>query len=392
MLTSTKADHLRYAIKASSEELAQSLIDTNARTRSLLQALTPEQLRVPQLPLLNPPHWEFGHVNWFHDYWIHRLGQASRPSLLGGVDAVFNSSLIANQSRWTAPVPPLEVLLAQNEQLMQKTLAQLDALPAQPHSESDRAFSYFVQLAILHQDMHNEAFAMMWHYLGYPEPFSPFVVSPPRVDSQTSMTPTYLEFVTNTITLGSNSEEGFLFDNEKWAHPVTVPAFAIASHAVTNAQYLKFVNAVNDSTVIPQHWRCEAGTWSVRDFDRWQMMAENAPVSHINYADAQRYCAWKGERLPTEAELSVLMVQNEQAWQVSDLWEWTSSSFAPFAGFSPDPYEDYSQPWFDGSYRVLKGWSRFTTPRMRRPAMRNFYQTQRADPFCGFRTCLVNPN
>jgi formylglycine-generating enzyme required for sulfatase activity len=83
------------------------------------------------------------------------------------------------------------------------------------------------------------------------------------------------------------------------------------------------------------------------------------------------------------------MATNRNDWQASDLWEWTSSQFLPFEGFTPDPYLDYSQPWFDGTYQVLKGWSPFTVERMRRLGFRNFYQTKRNDIFSGFRVCRL---
>jgi EgtB-related family protein len=68
-----------------------------------------------------------------------------------------------------------------------------------------------------------------------------------------------------------------------------------------------------------------------------------------------------------------------------DVWEWTSSPFAPFAGFVPHPYRDYSQPWFDGR-PVLKGASAATHPRMRHHQYRNYFTPERNDIFAGLRT------
>jgi iron(II)-dependent oxidoreductase len=67
------------------------------------------------------------------------------------------------------------------------------------------------------------------------------------------------------------------------------------------------------------------------------------------------------------------------------VWEWTSSPFAPFAGFVPHPYRDYSQPWFDGR-PVLKGASAATHPRMRHHQYRNYFTPERNDIFAGLRT------
>ena len=67
------------------------------------------------------------------------------------------------------------------------------------------------------------------------------------------------------------------------------------------------------------------------------------------------------------------------------VWEWTASAFAPFPGFAPHPYRDYSQPWFDGR-PVLKGSSSATHPRMRHPTYRNYFPAGRTDILAGFRS------
>ena len=43
--------------------------------------------------------------------------------------------------------------------------------------------------------------------------------------------------------LGSTSADGFIFDNEKWAHEVAVAPFRIARAPVTNAEFAAFVEA-----------------------------------------------------------------------------------------------------------------------------------------------------
>jgi iron(II)-dependent oxidoreductase len=69
-----------------------------------------------------------------------------------------------------------------------------------------------------------------------------------------------------------------------------------------------------------------------------------------------------------------------------NIWEWTASDFMPFPGFAPDPYQDYSQPWF-GTRKVLRGGCWATSARLARPTYRNFFTPDRNDVFAGFRTC-----
>jgi len=71
------------------------------------------------------------------------------------------------------------------------------------------------------------------------------------------------------------------------------------------------------------------------------------------------------------------------------VWEWTASRFAPYPGFEIDPYREYSAPWFPAPHRVLRGGSFATPLRLIRNTWRNFYKPDRADVFCGFRTCAT---
>ena len=43
--------------------------------------------------------------------------------------------------------------------------------------------------------------------------------------------------------IGSTSEDGFIFDNEKWAHDAALQPFKIARAPVTNAEFAAFVEA-----------------------------------------------------------------------------------------------------------------------------------------------------
>lgn len=95
--------------------------------------------------------------------------------------------------------------------------------------------------------------------------------------------------------------------DERPAHEVTVSAFAIDRFPVTNAQFAEFLNAtgaanqrgermfdVDDPDARIQ--RDRAGRWVAdKGF-------ENHPVVEMPWAGARDYCAWRGKRLPTEAE------------------------------------------------------------------------------------------
>ena len=382
----TRPDFLQYDPWPSEQTLLKAFEHSALVTRTVIGNLGKGQETVSISSNLNPPHWEFGHLIWFQEFWVHRHGLQSNPSLLADADTLFNSSGIAHDDRWQLQLPSPEILLNYFSEVTDRSCAILRSGSLTPEQ------AYFIQLSLYHQDMHNEAFAYTWQYLAYKWPI--------KEDSEISLLkplslePTYIEIPTSQIQLGSAPHSGFIFDNEKWQHEIAIPHFSISSHAVNNGQYLEYLEAHRDSIMsslvsLPLHWKQENGQWYERSFHQWLAMDLQAPVRHISAQDAEQYCSWRGLRLPNEHELTALMLYSPASWRHSGLWEWTSSIFMPFAGFSADPYQDYSSPWFDGSYRVLKGWSSFTPKYLRRPQFRNFYLPSRSDPFCGFRTCLA---
>jgi len=382
----TKLDYLQYEPWPQPSNLLKHLERSALITQTVIDKLSKGQETVVLSPNLNPPHWEFGHLVWFQEFWVHRHGLESNPSLLVDADALFNSSRIHHDDRWHAPLPSIDTLKQYFFDVTQRTYAILRS------GSLSAAQFYFVQLALFHQDMHNEAFAYTWQHLAYSWPIQ--TQAEMSFSQKGHLESAYIEMPASQIQLGSAPRSGFIFDNEKWGRDVTVSRFSISSHAVNNREYLEFLEGqptkgLNPTVGPPVHWKKEGGQWYERSFDQWLKIDLHAPVRHVSAQDAERYCLWRGLRLPTETELTRLMLAAPKNWIHSNLWEWTSSVFMPFEGFCSDPYQDYSSPWFDGEHRVLKGWSLHTPSYLRRPQFRNFYLPTRSDPFCGFRTCLL---
>ena len=357
--------------KRAIDTLSSDLVAARDHFANVTAALDGDRLLGPKLAIVNPPLWEIGHIGWFQEHWCLRYGQGT-PSILPNADKLYDSSNVAHDRRWDLPLPTLSRTRQYLADVLDKTL---ERLALEPDNESLR---YFVRLCTLHEDMHSEALHYTHQTHGYPEPEIGV-----RARFNSGSDPD-LEFAGGAFRLGAErGEERFVFDNEKWAHEVEVAPFCIAARVVTNAAYLAYVEAGHPA---PRYWRKHEGAWQERRFDRWQALEARAPVRHVSWNEAQAYCAWAGRRLPTEAEWQ--MASGRMAW--GEVWEWTASTFAPFPGFSADPYADYSQPWFH-THKVLKGASFATPTRVVHPAFRNFYLPERADIFAGFRTCRIEP-
>jgi formylglycine-generating enzyme required for sulfatase activity len=74
---------------------------------------------------------------------------------------------------------------------------------------------------------------------------------------------------------------------------------------------------------------------------------------------------------------------------LGNVWEWTTSWFAGYEGFTSYPYTGYSQAYFDNQHRVLKGGSWATRPWALRASFRNWYHPWVRQILVGFR-CAGN--
>jgi iron(II)-dependent oxidoreductase len=425
-----------------SQFLLDHLDDARRRTLALIDGLDTAQLMGPKLATVNPLRWEIGHSAYFYEYWVLRQHLGLAP-ILDTADRLYDSIGIAHDDRWDLPLPSLEDTLAYMREVKDAVCRELERSGPDPRRD------YLVEYGIYHEDMHTEAFTYTRQTLAYPTPAIgalPHDRMHGRLDGDA-------QIPGGVFRLGAAPEDGFVFDNEKWAHEVEVEPFAIARAAVSNAEYAVFVEADGyrdtqywdeagrawlDASNLehPCYWRRAGDGWEMRRFDTWERLVPDAAVIHVCWHEAQAYCRWAGRRLPTELEWEVAAAGEPEAsgvlaptkrrypWgdeaptperanldgralgtvavgalpegdsafgcrqMIGNTWEWTEDSFAPYPGFTPDMYADYSQPLF-GSTKVLRGGGWATRGRMIRNTWRTYYGPERNDVFAGFRTCAL---
>lgn len=430
--------------QVSSDDLVSILRSARQRTLELLDGLTDEQLVGPKLPILNPTIWEIGHVAWFYEYFILRQEDGRQPLLERG-DMLYDSIAVAHDTRWELPVYPLDEMKDYMATVLDTLVDRLDSGLA---SERD---SYLYQFTAFHEDMHDEAFTWARQTLAYPTPvFQPDRLTVAQRRAVTGALDGDADIPGGSFRLGSRPDDGFVFDNEKWAHDVVVAPFRMARAPVTCRAFAEFVedggytrDALWSADGLawrretgaehPVYWRSDAsGGWHVRLFDKWSDLAPDAPVVHVNWHEANAYCQWAGRRLPSEAEWEFAATMRpdgnrglakfdypwgndpvtpdranmdgfgmgcadtadyaagDNAWGcrqlIGNVWEWTADTFNPFDGFAPDDYKEYSQPLF-GETKVLRGGSWVTRSRYINAKYRNYFPPDRQDIFAGFRTC-----
>jgi gamma-glutamyl hercynylcysteine S-oxide synthase len=418
--------------------LAEWVCDARQRTLDLIADLRDDQLLSPRLPIVNPLLWEIGHLAWFAERWVLRHA-SQHPPIRADADALYDSSAVPHATRWDLPLPSRRITLDYMQRVQERVL---DVLDRGPNPQE----SYFILLAIFHEDMHGEAFLYSRQTLAYAKPTLTKLPkrSVPCSSRSDGACPGDVFVPGGSFTLGATSDEPFVFDNEKWAHPIRLQPFAIARAPVTQSEFAPFVE--DDGYRRPELW-CQAGWhwrqsvqaeqplywqrqnngWLRRDFADWLPLEPHRPVLHVNWYEAEAYCRWAGRRLPTEAEWETVagpkrrfpwgdtppdatraqldgyalgccdvasLPAGDSVWgcrqMIGNVWEWTADDFAPYPGFTPDPYRDYSQPWF-GTHKVLRGGAWTTRARLLRNTWRNFYKPDRRDVWAGFRTCALQP-
>lgn len=294
-------------------QLADSVKDAHDHTLMLIADLADEQLTVPLMDVVNPFLWEFGHTAFFYDVFLLRaLG--AEEFLLAGAEHLYDSFKVDHDDRWGLPLPSREETLAYKDRVLTHVLDRLDS------RRLDSAGAYLYRLAVLHEDMHGEAFTYMRQTLGYPRPGLANGHRDGEVGARGGgPLPGDVHFPGGTFQLGATPDAPFVFDNEKWAHPVLVATFRIARAPVTNVEFAEFVEdrgylrselwsrqgwawRTKRGAAHPLYWERGVAGWLRRDYDKLVPLEPHAPVVHVNWYEAEAYCNWVGRRLPTEAE------------------------------------------------------------------------------------------
>jgi iron(II)-dependent oxidoreductase len=339
MSMTSDPDH-RPTSGASAAELGQQLREARFRTRRLAEDLAPDQLMGPKLDIVNPVLWEIGHVAWFHERWTLRHSHGQAPLHANG-DALWDSSAVPHATRWDLKLPDRDATFAYLDAVLTR---QLDHLAT---ANDMGSAAYFYELAIRHEDMHVEALTYTRQTLGY---------APPDLGDEALRGAGALsgdaEVPGGKWRLGSEPSDGFIFDNEKWAHEVDLGPFRIALAPVTNLEFAEFVaddgyrrrELWSDAgwtwreaagAERPVYWVEEGGGYAWRRYDLVEALAPDAPVVFVNYHEADAWCRWAKRRLPSEAEweaaaLGEADADTAQLATTKRRWPWGSEPPARF--------------------------------------------------------------
>ncbi len=409
-----------------------ALTEARHRTLTLVAGLSDAELERVHSTLMSPLVWDLGHIAAFEDLWIvHRYG--GRPLLRADLAEIYDAFETPRAGRGDLDhLGPADArdYMAEVRSRTEEVLAQL--------GPGDGTIP---ELIVRHEHQHNETMLQTMQ-LARLRGFEP---TPVPGLTAASPSPTGLELVdvpAGPCAIGAPGE-GFAYDNERPRHQVELPAFRIGRFPVTNGDWRTWIEDGGYTrrtwwSAEGWAWREQEGTdrpaaWTADLNHEWRLgrrerLDPARPVIHVSFHEAQAFAAGRGLRLPTEFEWEKAAswdpaTGSTRAWpwgdgaprpghanldqlaggavragslprsaspvgceqMVGDVWEWTSSVFERYPGFTAFPYREYSEVFFGEGYRVLRGGSWATRTRVATVPFRNWDLPQRRQIFAGLR-------
>jgi ergothioneine biosynthesis protein EgtB len=389
-------------------------------TEGLAAPLSAEDQTIQSMPDASPTKWHRAHMTWFFETFLlvpHLPGYHVYDPAFG---YVFNSYYVAVGPRH--PRPSRGMLSRPGVEAITAYRAHVDAAMERLLESCDEAVADLVVMGLHHEQQHQELLLTDIKHAFSLSPLSP--VYTPEAVARADGTPPPMGWWSvqggiHRVGYDPRRDGGFSFDHERPVHDALLRPVAIADRPVSNGEYRQFMadggyerpnlwlsegwaTAQANAWSAPFYWRRDGDDWQVFTLHGVQPVRDDEPVTHISYFEAAAYAEWAGRRLPTEFEWEVAARQHSAADVMADgarthpqplkagvrqdVWEWTSSPYAPYPGYRP---EEGALGEYNGKFMinqmVLRGRSCATPPGHDRLSYRNFFPPSARWQFTGFR-------
>jgi iron(II)-dependent oxidoreductase len=388
-----------------------------------------------------PIIWHLAHIGVFEGYWLlQKLG--GQTPIDARYDRIFDPINTPREASVNLPSKPEMRKYLDN---VRSTV--LDVIESTSFDDKNPLLhdGYLFDLVLQHEYQHQETLAYLFNLLdpaGKTRPLNDHIT--PQRPTEARAEPSMVEIPGGIALIGAGPDE-FAYDNERPQHEVELGPFRIGRYPVTNREFAEFVDEggyerrefwseegwsarERESWNAPVFWTRGAEGWTVRGMFSESLLEPDHPVSCISWYEADACARFMKKRLPTEAEWetaaswdAVNQRKRRYAWgdnspspekanygmthwgttpvdshaagesatgcfdMTGNVWEWAADPFAGYRGFEAFPYKEYSEEWFDGDHRVLKGGSWATQGPLLRTSFRNFFRRQFRIAFAGFR-------
>jgi gamma-glutamyl hercynylcysteine S-oxide synthase len=267
--------------------------------------------------------------------------------------------------------------------------------------------AFIYEMLLAHEHQHNET---MLQLLQMVDGYEPVERDPEPAREPVGDGPEMVEVAGGEHEVGARAQ-GFAYDNERPRHPVELAQFRIDRAPVSNGAWIEYLSDTGAEP--PMYWQRDGeGGWARTLMGRTEPVDPTLPVIHVSWQEADAFARWAGKRLPTELEWEAAAqgAQRHRAnldhlafgcapagaysdaacecgavQMLGDVWEWTSSDFTAYPGFTAFPYPEYSEVFFGDTYKVLRGGAWATRRDVIRNSFRNWDLPERRQIFSGVR-------
>jgi ergothioneine biosynthesis protein EgtB len=410
-------------------KIARRYTQTRNLTKHLCEPLEVEDFVVQSMPDVSPTRWHLAHTTWFFETFVLSRWEANYRPHSDDFQFLFNSyyNSVGEQfpraQRGLLTRPTVKEVFAYREAVDQRLLQLLENLSDQDAQEA----ATIVELGINHEQQHQELMLTDIKHVLSCNPlwpiYRPFPSDNPPCDTISSSSG-WTAYSGGVVEMGHQGSE-FAFDNESPRHKVFLQPWVMQNRLVTNGEFLSFLHddgynrpelwlSLGWSTVREHNWRAplywiqQNGNWFHFTLRGLRPVNAAEPVCHVSFFEADAFARWSAARLPTEAEWehaatgldltgSFLESENYYPQSISrdsarvnqlfgEVWQWTSSSYAPYPGYVPasGALGEYNGKFMCNQY-VLRGGSCVTPSSHIRATYRNFFPADARWQFSGIR-------
>ena len=428
MLTTSGALTDQTPARAQDTDLARSYDAVRRLSESLCEPLETEDFVIQSMPDVSPTRWHLAHTTWlFETFILTRHFPGYRP-FNPEFTLLFNSYYNAVGEQFPRPRrgvlsrPTVREVMDYRAYVDRHMLEFLEGFNAASHAD----LAYVIAVGLSHEQQHQELMLTDIKHVFSCNPLYPVYLPGKSVGIETLGRMNWQNVAEGLIAIG-NSGDRFCYDNERPRHREFVDAFEFADRLVTNADYIRFIEArgyerpeywLSDgwsvvrerSWLAPLYWVRRDGEWWNYSLSGMRRVDPAEPVCHVSFFEADAYARWAGVRLPTEVEWEIAaanvaiegnFVENGTYHPIpldaagsamgpyqlfGDVWEWTASPYVGYPGYRPP---DGALGEYNGKFMcnqfVLRGGS-CATPRSHvRLTYRNFFPPDARWQFSGIR-------
>ncbi|MBO6522063.1 MAG: ergothioneine biosynthesis protein EgtB [Rhodospirillales bacterium] len=403
-------------------DIAKRFTSIRERSLELAEPLSAEDQCIQSMPDASPTKWHLAHTTWFFETFILGAYSDGYAAFNPNYNYLFNSYYEQIGDRHARPErgmltrPPLSDIHAYRSHVDAAMQAYLEQSPENDILE-------LIELGLHHEQQHQELLLTDIKHALSRNPLNPAYHPPRPSDATRNRERGWTAHAGGLVEIGHDGN-GFAFDCEGPRHKAWLEPFSIASHPVSNGDYIEFIENGGYTTAelwLSDGWAmCQEQGWSAplywrkNDDDEWRIFTlsglrpvdPDAPVCHISYYEADAFARWAGARLPTEAEWEAVAKTQScdghfadanvfhpmptraegLAQMFGDVWEWTQSAYAAYPGFRPDAgaVGEYNGKFMSGQM-VLRGGSCVTPEGHIRASYRNFFHPSARWQFSGLR-------